>query len=93
MVKINKVEIKIPAKLSIKSLTSFGSFVFSISDKIGTKAWLNAPSAKNLLNKLGILNTTTKMSWYRDAPKRFVVDISLSKPKTLEEKVQKLTFI
>ena len=36
--KANKVEIKIPAKLSMKSLTCFGSFVFSMSDKIGTKA-------------------------------------------------------
>jgi len=33
------------------------------------------------------------MSLYIDAPKRFVVDISLSRPKILEEKVQKLTFI
>ena len=38
MVKTNKVEIKIPAKLSMKSLTCFGSSVFSMSDKIGTKA-------------------------------------------------------
>ena len=62
IVKTNKVEIKIPAKLSMKSLICSGSFVFSISDRIGTKAWLNAPSAKNLLNRLGILSTTTKMS-------------------------------
>ena len=56
------------------------------------KAWLKAPSAKKRLNKLGIFNTTTKISCRNDAPNRLVVAISLAKPNTLDIAVHKLTF-
>jgi hypothetical protein len=53
---------------------------------------LKAPSAKNLRNKLGIFNVTTKISWKTDAPRRLVVAISLKRPNNLETPVHPETF-
>ena len=50
------------------------------------------PSAKNLLNKLGILSATKNISATMPAPKYLASIISLNKPKTLLNKVQKETF-
>ncbi len=50
---------------------------------IGTKAELRAPSEKILLNVLGNLKATKKMSEIRPVPKKFAIKISLKKPKIL----------
>ena len=60
--KINKELIKIPAREFKNSSVASFWFSFSKSLYIGIKAWLNAPSAKNRLNKFGIFKTTTKIS-------------------------------
>ena len=57
------------------------------------KAWLNAPSATNRLNKLGIFNITTNTSCATPAPKMYVVAISLRTPNILEINVQNETTI
>ena len=48
---------------------------------------MKAPSANNLLKKLGILNATKKASVLEEAPKIFANMISLIKPEILEIKV------
>ena len=55
------------------------------------KAWLKAPSATSLLNKLGIFSITTNTSWGTPAPSMYVVAISLKTPNILEIKVQNET--
>ena len=50
---------------------------------IGTKAELRAPSEKILLNVLGNLKATKKISAIRPVPKKFAIKISLKKPKIL----------
>tara|TARA_B100001778_G_scaffold55403_1_gene42487 strand:- start:1861 stop:2088 length:228 start_codon:yes stop_codon:yes gene_type:complete len=52
--------------------------------RTGTKDWINAPSAKSLLKKLGILNAMKKASVLFDAPKIFAKIISLIKPDIRE---------
>ena len=55
------------------------------------KAWLNAPSAKSLLKTLGIFIMTTNASKATPAPNKPVNTMSLTRPRILETKVQKLT--
>ena len=62
-------------------------FVVLYSFKMGTKDWIKAPSANNLLKKLGILNATKKASVLEEAPKTFANIISLINPEILEKKV------
>ena len=54
-------------------------------------AWLKAPSATSLLNKLGILSITTNTSLATPAPKMYVFAMSLKTPNILEIKVQNET--
>jgi hypothetical protein len=61
------------------------------SASTGMKAWLNAPSAKSLLKTLGIFIMTTKASKATPAPNKPVRTMSLTRPRILETKVQKLT--
>ena len=60
-------------------------------ENIGINAILNAPSAKNLLNKLGKENATTNASAIGEAPKMPAIKISRQKPKRRDIKVQKPT--
>ena len=55
-------------------------------------AWFNAPSAKKRLNRFGIFKHITKISWKIEAPIKFVVEISLIRPKILETPVPEITF-
>ena len=82
-----------PAREFKNSSVLFLLLAFSKSLYIGINAWLKAPSAKNLLNKFGIFKQITKISWKIDAPRRFVVDISLIKPKILDSPVPDITFL
>ena len=61
-VKTNNELIKMPAREFKNSYVSFLLLAFSKSLYIGINAWLNAPSAKNLLNKFGIFKQITKIS-------------------------------
>ena len=56
---------------------------------MGTKAEFNAPSEKILLNVLGNLNATKKISASTPAPKKLAIIISLRKPKILLIDVKK----
>jgi hypothetical protein len=56
---------------------------------MGTKAEFNAPSEKILLNVLGNLNATKKISAITPAPKKLAIIISLRKPKILLIDVKK----
>lgn len=63
-----------------------GFFILN-SFKTGTNACIKAPSANNLLKKLGILKATKKASVLAEAPKIFANAISLMKPEILDIKV------
>jgi len=67
-------------------LSCNGFFILN-SFKTGTNACINAPSANNLLKKLGILKATKKASVLAEAPKIFANTISLIKPEILDIKV------
>tara|TARA_X000000368_G_C22878768_1_gene644323 strand:- start:81 stop:287 length:207 start_codon:yes stop_codon:yes gene_type:complete len=54
---------------------------------MGTNDCMKAPSANNLLKKLGILNATKNASVLEEAPKMFAKIISLAKPDILDMKV------
>ena len=56
----------------------------------GIKAWVNAPSAKILLNKLGSLNATRKISVHIEAPSADAVKTSRPRPVTREKRIPKL---
>ena len=56
---------------------------------MGTKAEFNAPSEKILLNVLGNLKATKKISAITPAPKKLAIIISLRKPKILLIDVKK----
>jgi len=56
----------------------------------GINAWVNAPSAKIRLKRLGSLNTTKKMSEYPDAPRADAIRTSRPKPVTRENRMPKL---
>ena len=51
---------------------------------MGTKAWVNAPSADILLNKFGILNATKNASLASPAPKILAITVSLINPRILD---------
>ena len=56
---------------------------------MGTKAEFNAPSEKILLNVLGNLKATKKISAITPVPKKLAISMSLKKPKTLLIDVKK----
>ena len=60
---------------------------YKTPENIGTKAELNAPSAKILLNKFGILNAIKKQSENFPAPRYFATNKSRKRPLTLLIKV------
>jgi hypothetical protein len=55
-------------------------------------AWEKAPSANNLLRRLGNLKATLKASVISDAPKALAMRVSLTSPKTRDNIVILLTF-
>ena len=57
-------------------------------ENIGTKAMLNAPSAKKRRNKLGRENATTKASATGPVPKNAAIITSRANPSTRDIKVQ-----
>ena len=57
--------------------------------QMGTKAEFNAPSENILLNVLGNLNATKKISAITPVPKKFAINMSLRKPKILLIDVKK----
>ena len=67
------------------------SFASSFLEKIGTKAMLKAPSAKNRRNKLGIEKAITKASATGLEPRAPAINTSRRKPKTRDTKVQSPT--
>ena len=56
----------------------------------GIKAWVNAPSAKIRLNRLGSLNATRKISLHIEAPSADAVKTSRPRPVTRENRIPKL---
>ena len=58
-------------------------FVINIEEKIGIKAAEKAPSANNLLKKLGSLKATKKTSAIIPAPTKAAIKMSLTNPKIL----------
>ena len=73
--------------LLIRMATSSLDFLALYSPRIGTNAWVNAPSAEIRLNKFGILNATKKASVTRPAPKTRAIILSLKNPRILDKKV------
>ena len=80
---INNITARLPWTKLINFFNSIG-FLTLYSLRTGTKDWINAPSAKSLLKKLGILNAMKKASVLFDAPKIFAKIISLIKPDIRE---------
>ena len=68
-------------------LSNFSTLTFA-SIMLGVNDWDNAPSPKKLRKTLGILKTTTKISWIVLAPKSDENSRSLTYPKTLEIRVK-----
>lgn len=77
---------KIKAKNCKKMIDENRIFCF-VCAYAGIKAWVNAPSAKILLNKLGILKAIKKISEKILAPKIEAIKTSLKKPNILETKI------
>jgi len=69
---------------SQKNISKLNFDLFFANDKEGIKAWEKAPSAKILLNRLGSLKATKKISEYIFAPRMDAVMTSLAKPKILD---------
>ncbi len=82
---------KAPKVKLIKSFVSSEELFSLYSARTGMNAWLNAPSAKSLLKTLGIFIMTTNASKATPAPNKPVNTMSLTRPRILETKVQKLT--
>ena len=68
-------------------LSNFSTLTFA-SIMLGVNDWDNAPSPKKLRKTLGILKTTTKISWIVLAPKSDENSRSLTYQKTLEIRVK-----
>ena len=82
---IKKIKKTLPANLPVSLLSlSLISLV-----QMGTKAEFNAPSEKILLNVLGNLKATKKISAITPVPKKLAISMSLKKPKTLLIDVKK----
>ena len=75
---IDNTKIKLPWIYVINCLSSSAFFTLN-SFNIGTNAWINAPSANNLLKKLGILKATKKASVLVETPNILAKIISLIK--------------
>tara|TARA_A100000164_G_C21900503_1_gene770248 strand:- start:1266 stop:1871 length:606 start_codon:yes stop_codon:yes gene_type:complete len=73
---------------ALRNLLKLFRSCFSLySVKTGTNAFENAPSAKNLRNKFGILNEMKKASVEMLAPNRRAINISLIYPSNRERRV------
>ena len=79
--------IRIEKNFSAKSF-AFNFPILSFLENAGVKAELKAPSAKILLNMLGILKATKKASVIAVAPNKYAITTSLISPKTLLEKME-----
>ena len=69
------------------------SFSTILLENTGTKAELNAPSAKIFLKKFGNLKAVKNTSEKNPVPRYFAKNISLIKPDILEISVHRLTVI
>ena len=77
-----------PATLSMNCLTtSCGSFL-RFSDRTGTNAWENAPSANSRRRKFGIRNATKKASAAALSPNRAANTVSRTMPNTRDSRVE-----
>ena len=76
-----------PSKLAtwlIKALVASGVRCLRYSERIGTNAWLNAPSPEIRRSRLGILNATKNASVAMPAPKIRAISVSRTKPSRRE---------
>src|SRR5688572_25726543 len=84
---------RVPAVWLTSSWTSANWRLVRYSDRTGTKAVENAPSANKRLKKLGILKATKKASAPPPAPKYWATTTSRTIPSTRDNKVKKLTML
>jgi hypothetical protein len=84
------IKSNVPVALA-NSHASFFPLVSRYSVKTGMKAALNAPSPKRRRKRFGILKATTKASQAKLVPKKLAHTMSLAKPNTLLNSVQRLT--
>ena len=76
---------------AVRSRTSSWLWVVRVSVNTGTKAWLNAPSAKIRRPRLGSIKAMKKASSSGPAPKARARVISRTRPSTRDESVRALT--
>ena len=91
MIKTNNDDVmkKIKKILPANLLDSFFELFVISFVQIGTNAEFNAPSEKILLNVLGSLKATKKISAISPVPKKLAINMSLKKPKILLIEVKK----
>ena len=82
MVKVNKIDPRLPATLATNRSAAACVPDWRYSESTGTNAWEKAPSAKSLRKKFGILNATKNASASALAPRTLARTISLNSPKT-----------
>lgn len=75
-------------KMYLKTAQAKEGLYFAFA-KEGRKLWVNAPSAKILLKRLGNLKATKNMSEYMFAPSMDALNKSLKNPKIRELKIPK----
>ena len=77
---MSKKKNRIETACEAKNIDFFLPSDTNFCEKRGTKALVNAPSAKRLRNRLGNLNETKKASEAIPAPKKLAKTISLTNP-------------
>lgn len=81
---VTRSDIRIITAISRTNTTTLNKDLCDEAANEGIKDWLNAPSAKIFLKRFGSLKAIKNISLNTPAPRMLAVNISRTKPSTLE---------